>query len=62
MEQILCPNCGEPIASLPKIKGIIGFCKEFWDQCSCGQRYQFKLSDPNTVVLSFPDRQLEIVC
>jgi len=62
MEQIVCPNCGEPIASILRVKEIIGYCKEFWGQCSCGQKYNFRVSLLNEVVLSFPDRQVEIVC
>jgi hypothetical protein len=38
MEQIVCPNCGGPIASVQRLKEIIDFCKEFWGQCSCGEK------------------------
>ncbi len=62
MEKVVCPNCGEPIASIERVKEIITFCKEFWDQCICGQKYNFRLSSPGTVVISFTDRQVEIVC
>ena len=61
MEQLVCPNCGEPIASVERLKEIIVYCKEFWGQCTCGQKYSLRLSLHDTVVLSFPDRQLEIV-
>lgn len=61
MEQIVCPSCGEPIASLQRLKEIVSFCKEFWGQCSCGQKYNLRLSMPDGVVLSFPDKQVVIV-
>ena len=61
VEQIVCPNCGEPIASLPRVKELIDFCKEFWGQCSCGQKYNLRASPPDGVVLSFVDTQLEVI-
>jgi len=61
MEQIVCPNCGEWITSVQRLKGIIDFCKEFWGQCRCGQKYRLRASGSEGVVLSFPDRQLDIV-
>lgn len=61
-EEIACPNCGQQITSIARVKEMIGYCKEFWGQCSCGQKYTFTLSLPDSVVLSFPDRQIEIVC
>jgi hypothetical protein len=62
MEQIACPNCGEPIADLARLREIIGYCKELWGQCSCGLKYRFTVSLGDDVVLIIPDRQLEIVC
>jgi hypothetical protein len=62
MEQIVCPNCGGPIASVQRLKEIIDFCKEFWGQCSCGEKYNLRLSVTGSVVLSFPDRQVDVVC
>jgi len=62
MEQILCPNCGERITSVGRVRDMVSYCKEFWGQCSCGQRYNLRLSCPDNVVLTFPDRQEEIVC
>ena len=62
VEPIGCPNCGEQIRGVARVKEMIHYCKEFRGQCNCGQRYNFKLSLPDNVVLSFPDRQVEIVC
>jgi hypothetical protein len=61
-ERILCPHCGEQIGSLARIRNMIAHCKEFYGQCSCGQKYTIKLSFANTTVLSFPDSQIEIAC
>ncbi len=62
LERIGCPNCGEQITSVQRVKEMINYCKEYRGQCSCGQKYNFRLSLPQNVVLSFPDRQVEIVC
>jgi hypothetical protein len=62
MEQVICPKCGEPIASVRRLKEITGFCKEFWGRCTCGLKYHIILSMADTVVLSFPDTRQEIVC
>jgi hypothetical protein len=62
LELIGCPNCGEQITSVQRVKEMIKYCKEYRGQCSCGQKYNFRLSLPQNVVLSFPDRQVEIVC
>ena len=62
MGQIVCPNCGEKIASVAKIKDMINYCKEFLGQCSCGQRYEIRISSSSTASLSFPDRQIDLIC
>jgi len=62
MGQIVCPNCGEKIASVAKIKDMISYCKEFLGQCSCGQRYDIRISSSSTASLSFPDRQIDLIC
>ena len=61
-EKILCPRCGDQITSVSRVKDIIDYCQEFRGQCGCGQRYSFKPSFLDGVTLSFPDRQVEIVC
>lgn len=61
-DRILCPHCGEQIGSLTRIRNMIAHCKQFYGQCSCGQKYTIKLSFANTAVLSFPDSQIEIAC
>ncbi|MBW2058628.1 MAG: glucose-1-phosphate thymidylyltransferase [Deltaproteobacteria bacterium] len=61
-DPLACPNCGQLITRIDRVKEMIGYCKELKGQCSCGQKYAFTLSPPNTLVLSFPDRQVEIVC
>jgi hypothetical protein len=61
-DRILCPHCGEQIGSLNRINDMITYCKEFYGQCRCGQKYTIKLSLSNTTVLSFPDSQIEIAC
>jgi hypothetical protein len=61
MERIRCSRCGEPIATVRRLKEIVEFCKEFWGQCSCGQRYRLIESPTGAVVLCFPDTQLEII-
>lgn len=60
MERIVCPNCGEQIASVARVKEMIAYCKEFFSQCSCGQKYHIKLSFSGSAILSFPERQIEI--
>jgi len=60
--EIVCPNCGERIESVGRVKQVIEYYKEFSDQCSCGQRYEVKPRSAESMILSFPDRQLEIIC
>jgi hypothetical protein len=60
-EKVACPNCGEPIASIERLEEITLFCKEFWGQCCCGQKYHLQLSVADMLVLSFPEKQLDIV-
>lgn len=60
MKQLVCPNCGEPIGTVERLKEIVDFCKEFRGQCSCGQKYDLRLSATGSVVLSFPNRQAEV--
>jgi hypothetical protein len=60
-EKVACPTCGEPIARIGRLKEITLFCKEFWGQCSCGQRYHLKLAEGDILVLSFPEKQLDFL-
>jgi hypothetical protein len=62
MGQILCPNCGRQIARVAEIKDMINSCKEFFSMCPCGQRYDIKISPSGCVSLSFPDKQIELIC
>ncbi len=62
MEQILCPNCAEPIGSTARIRSIIAYCKEILGQCRCGVKYTIKLSFSNEAVLSLSNRPLELIC
>ncbi len=62
MDQIACPNCGEPIADLARLKEIIGSYQELSSQSSWGLKYRSRVSMGDHVVLIFPDRQLEIIC
>lgn len=59
MERISCPNCGEQISSLGRVRELIVYCKEFFGQCNCGQKYYVRLSSSGGATLSFPDRQVE---
>jgi hypothetical protein len=61
MDQIVCPNCGEPLGRVEKLKEVVKFCKEFWGQCACGQKYHLTLLIDDSVVLSYPDQEVEIV-
>jgi len=58
-EQIMCPNCGAQIASIRRVQELIAYCKEFFGQCNCGQKYHIVLSFTGGAVISFPDRQIE---
>jgi hypothetical protein len=62
MDQIVCPNCGEPFGRVREFKELVKFCKTFWGQCSCGQKYHLILSTDDCMLLSFPERKMEIVC
>lgn len=62
MGQIVCPNCGEPIGSVDKIKAMIAYCKEFLGRCSCGLRYDIRISSYGSASLTFPDKDIELVC
>jgi len=62
MGQIVCPNCGEQIASVDRIRAMTAYCKEFLGQCSCGLGYQIRISSYGSASLCFPDRQIELVC
>lgn len=62
MEQILCPNCGERISMVERFKQIMMVCKEFSGQCNCGQKFRLNVSEGTKVFLSFPDKQMEILC
>ncbi len=59
---IVCPNCGERVERVGRVKEVTAYYGEFWDQCSCGQRYEAKPRSSDTIVLLFPDKQLEIIC
>ncbi|NIO04913.1 MAG: hypothetical protein GTN74_09940 [Proteobacteria bacterium] len=59
IERIMCPNCGEEIASMGRVQELIAYCKEFFGQCSCGQKYHIALSLSGGAILSFPDRHIE---
>jgi hypothetical protein len=61
MKKVVCPNCGESIGREQRLKAVIDFCKESWGQCSCGQKYHVRLSTAGTLVLSFLEKQKEIV-
>lgn len=60
--QIVCPNCGRQIASLSKIKAMTNYCKEFVSLCGCGQRFEIRISSSGAANLSFPDKQIELIC
>lgn len=60
--RVVCPNCGEPIGSVDKIRAMIAYCKEFLGQCSCGLRYDIRVSSYGGASLSFPEKQIELVC
>ncbi len=59
---IVCPNCGERVERATGVKEVTAYYGEFWDQCDCGQRYAAKPRCSNSIVLLFPDRQLEVIC
>ncbi|NIQ38394.1 MAG: hypothetical protein GTN81_07385 [Proteobacteria bacterium] len=59
IERVMCPQCGEPFANLTRVKEVIVYCKEFFGQCSCGQKYHITLSLSGGAILSFPDRQIQ---
>jgi hypothetical protein len=62
MGRIICPGCGGQIETVARVKEVVARYKEFWDQCVCGQRYEVKAYHLDEVVLSFPDKQIEILC
>jgi acetyltransferase-like isoleucine patch superfamily enzyme len=62
LDPIACPTCGRQITRVERVREMISYCKEFRGQCRCGQRYIFRRPLPHSLVLSFPDRQVEIVC
>ncbi len=60
--QIVCPNCGEQVESVARVKQVTTYYKGFRDHCSCGQRYEAKPHSSDRMILSFPDREVEIIC
>ncbi len=62
MGQILCPNCGTQIASVAKIRDMIDYCTEFLGQCRCGEMYSIRIASFGSASLSFPDKQIELIC
>jgi len=60
IESVVCPNCGEQISSVARVNEMIAYCKDFFGQCSCGQKYHIGLSYSGNAILSLPDRQIEI--
>ncbi len=62
MGQIVCPNCGEQIMSVAKLKKVVAAYRGFKDQCICGQRYEGEPYLSDAMVLSFPDKQIELLC
>ncbi|MBW2057106.1 MAG: PilZ domain-containing protein [Deltaproteobacteria bacterium] len=60
--QIMCPNCGEAIGSVGTIKAMIAYCKEFLGQCSCGLKYDIRISSRGRANISFPARRIELIC
>ncbi len=60
IESIVCPNCGEQISTAARVEEMIAYCKDFFGQCSCGQKYHIGLSYSGNAILSLPDRQIEI--
>jgi hypothetical protein len=59
---IVCPNCGKPIASVERIRAMTAYCKELLGRCDCGLGYEIRVSSFGSASLSFPDRQIELVC
>jgi len=62
MGHIVCPNCGKQLASLAKIKDMANYCREFFSLCACGQRFEIRISSSGSANLSFPDKQIELIC
>jgi len=64
MERIVCPKCGEQIASTARVRGMIVYCpeKEICGQCSCGEKYNIRLSFFNSLILSVPRTQNVLAC
>ncbi|MCW4020832.1 MAG: hypothetical protein NWF14_06365 [Candidatus Bathyarchaeota archaeon] len=62
MDQIVCPNCGEPLDRAERLKEVVESCGQFLGQCTCGQKYHLTLSTGDSMLLSYPDRKAEIVC
>jgi len=60
--RIVCPSCGEEIASVARIRDMIPYCKEFLGRCNCGLRYEIRVSSYGSASLSFPDKQIELIC
>lgn len=61
-DRIMCPTCGDQIASVARVKDMITYCKEFLGQCACGERYEIKLYSSDNAVLYFPDKEMELIC
>ncbi|NIO03127.1 MAG: hypothetical protein GTN74_00540 [Proteobacteria bacterium] len=62
MGKIVCPNCGKQLASLTKIKGMANYCQEFFSLCTCGQRFEIRISSSGNTNLFFPDKKIELIC
>jgi len=60
MDQIVCPNCGEPLGRVGGLKEVVKSCGEFLAQCTCGQEYHLTLSTDDSMLLSYPDREMEV--
>ena len=49
-------------ADTAEISEVVKVCKAFLGRCNCGQKYHLTLSTDHAILLSYPDRKMEIVC
>ncbi len=63
MELVVCVKCGEPLGRMSGIKKMIANDpkQEFLAQCSCGQKYNLGLLTSDRMILSFSDKEVEII-
>jgi hypothetical protein len=61
MDRIVCPNCGEVLGTIKRLRDLVVVGKEFSDQCMCGEEYHITLSTDDQLLLRYSDGKGQII-